>query len=85
MVVTSVPDEHKGEKLVVLHTELEMRVEELLARLRDAALPKLWIPRRENFFQVKALPMLGSGKLDLRQVKKLAAELAPATQRPLEA
>jgi acyl-[acyl-carrier-protein]-phospholipid O-acyltransferase/long-chain-fatty-acid--[acyl-carrier-protein] ligase len=76
IVVTTVPDEQKGEKLVVLHTPLEIPLEELLARLKDADFPRLWIPRAENFFAVETLPVLGSGKLDLRQIKKMADELA---------
>jgi len=81
LVVTSVADEQKGERLVVLHTELEVGVDELLKRLRDSGLPKLWVPRRENFFRIPALPLLGSGKLDLKQVKEAAKQLAtgPAT------
>jgi acyl-[acyl-carrier-protein]-phospholipid O-acyltransferase/long-chain-fatty-acid--[acyl-carrier-protein] ligase len=81
LVVTSVADEQKGERLVVLHTELEVSVDELLKRLRDSGLPKLWVPRRENFFRIPALPLLGSGKLDLKQVKEAAKQFAtgPAT------
>jgi acyl-[acyl-carrier-protein]-phospholipid O-acyltransferase/long-chain-fatty-acid--[acyl-carrier-protein] ligase len=78
MVVTSVADEQKGERLVVLHTELGMEVDELLRRLRDSGLPRLWLPRKENFFRVEALPILGSGKLDLRQLKETAKRLAAA-------
>ncbi len=76
LVVTSLPDEKRGEKLVVLHTPLEISVDELLRRLRDQDLPALWMPRREDFFSVDSLPLLGSGKLDLQRVKALAAELA---------
>ena len=39
MAVTSIADQQKGEKLVVLHTELDISVDELLKRLRDSALP----------------------------------------------
>jgi acyl-[acyl-carrier-protein]-phospholipid O-acyltransferase/long-chain-fatty-acid--[acyl-carrier-protein] ligase len=78
LVVTSVEDAQKGEKLVVLHTELGVPVDELLKRLRDSGLPKLWVPRKENFFQVQALPILGSGKLDLRTVKEAARRLTAA-------
>jgi acyl-[acyl-carrier-protein]-phospholipid O-acyltransferase/long-chain-fatty-acid--[acyl-carrier-protein] ligase len=46
--------------------------------MRDSGLPKLWVPRRENFFPVVALPFLGSGKLDLKQVKETALKLAGA-------
>ena len=78
MVVTGVPDEQKGEKLIVLHTALEVTVDELLKRLCDANLPKLWLPRKQNFFPVEALPWLGVGKLDLKQVKEIAQSLSAA-------
>jgi acyl-[acyl-carrier-protein]-phospholipid O-acyltransferase/long-chain-fatty-acid--[acyl-carrier-protein] ligase len=81
LVVTSLPDARKGERLVVLHTRLGVSVDELLTRLRSANLPALWLPRRDNFFEIPALPLLGSGKLDLRQAKELAAQLA-ACARP---
>jgi acyl-[acyl-carrier-protein]-phospholipid O-acyltransferase/long-chain-fatty-acid--[acyl-carrier-protein] ligase len=76
LVVTSVPDEQKGEKLVVLHTDMGVPADELLKRLREGNLPKLWLPRKENFFAVDALPMLGSGKLDLHQIKEIAKKFA---------
>jgi acyl-[acyl-carrier-protein]-phospholipid O-acyltransferase/long-chain-fatty-acid--[acyl-carrier-protein] ligase len=78
LIVTSVSDGQKGERFVVLHTELGMSVDDLLKRMRDSGLPKLWVPRRENFFPVSALPYLGSGKLDLKQVKETALRLAGA-------
>jgi acyl-[acyl-carrier-protein]-phospholipid O-acyltransferase/long-chain-fatty-acid--[acyl-carrier-protein] ligase len=76
MVVTSISDEQKGERFVVLHTELGLSVDDLLKRMRDSGLPKLWVPRKENFFPVQALPFLGSGKLDLKRVKETAKRLA---------
>lgn len=79
LVVTSVPDEQKGEKLVVLHTDLGASVDDLLKRLRESNLPKLWLPRKENFFAVDALPVLGTGKLDLQKIKEIAKQFA-ATQ-----
>ena len=75
LVVTSVSDDQKGERFVVLHTELGMGVDELLKRLRDSGLPPLWMPRREHFFAVRSLPILGSGKLDLKLVKETAQRL----------
>lgn len=83
-VVTSVPDEKKGEKLVVLHVPVTLSVDELLSRIRQSGLPSLWVPRQENFFQVETLPILGTGKLDLKQMKETANRLAasvPATSR----
>jgi len=76
LVVTSIPDEQKGEKLVVLHTALGTPIDDLLKRLRDSGLPRLWLPRKENFFPIDALPFLGSGKLDLHYVKEIAKKLA---------
>jgi len=82
MVVTSVSDEQKGERFVVLHTELGLPVDDLLKRLRDSGLPKLWVPRKENFFPVPSLPFLGSGKLDLKQVRETAKKLSAAASTP---
>jgi len=76
LVVTSVSDDQKGERFVVLHTDLGMSVDELLRRMRDSGLPPLWVPRREHFFQVESLPIMGSGKLDLRLVKEKAQRLS---------
>ena len=82
VVVTSVPDPEKGEKLVVLHTALGAPIDELLKKLRESGLPNLWLPRKENFFVVDALPMLGSGKLDLHHVKEIARRLATTQPVP---
>jgi acyl-[acyl-carrier-protein]-phospholipid O-acyltransferase/long-chain-fatty-acid--[acyl-carrier-protein] ligase len=74
-VVTAVPDEKKGERLVVLHTLAEEPLRECLDRLSQSDLPPLWQPRPDQFLRVEALPCLGTGKLDLRRVRELAFEL----------
>lgn len=72
-VVTSVPDERKGERLVVLHTPLNgVNVPHIWKRLQDRGLPNLWVPGERDFFEVPELPVLGSGKVDLRQCKEIA-------------
>jgi acyl-[acyl-carrier-protein]-phospholipid O-acyltransferase/long-chain-fatty-acid--[acyl-carrier-protein] ligase len=76
LVVTSVSDEQKGERFVVLHLDLGLDVDELLKRVRDAGLPPLWVPRREHFYRVESLPLMGSGKLDLKLVKQIAQKLS---------
>ncbi|HNQ74021.1 MAG TPA: acyl-[ACP]--phospholipid O-acyltransferase [Verrucomicrobiota bacterium] len=81
-VVTSVADERKGERLVVLHRLETSELEVVLGKLAASDLPNLWKPKAEAFLPVTAFPLLGTGKLDLRQVKMLAtqwAESAPAT------
>ncbi len=72
--VTAVPDVKKGERLVVLHTPIDQSPDQLCQRLQAAGLPPLWIPNPESFFQVPQLPILGSGKLDLKAVEQLARE-----------
>jgi acyl-[acyl-carrier-protein]-phospholipid O-acyltransferase / long-chain-fatty-acid--[acyl-carrier-protein] ligase len=76
LVVTSLPDGRKGEKLAVLYTPIDVTVDELFRRLRGQNLPALWMPRKENCFPIDALPTLGSGKLDLKQIKELARQRA---------
>ena len=76
LVVTATPDERKGEQLVVLHTLDEGLLDGVCEKLAKSGLPNLWIPRREMFFKIEAIPVLGSGKLDQQKVKELAARLA---------
>ncbi|MCL5271682.1 MAG: hypothetical protein M1457_14265, partial [bacterium] len=66
--------EQKGERLVVLHTLEEGQLDGLPERLGKSGLPNLWIPRREMFFRIDAIPLLGSGKLDLMKIKQIANE-----------
>jgi acyl-[acyl-carrier-protein]-phospholipid O-acyltransferase/long-chain-fatty-acid--[acyl-carrier-protein] ligase len=74
--VTGVPDEKKGERLVVLYTAAEDKLKLCLEGLSHADLPNLWIPRPNQFFRVSALPVLGTGKLDLRQVREQALKFS---------
>jgi acyl-[acyl-carrier-protein]-phospholipid O-acyltransferase/long-chain-fatty-acid--[acyl-carrier-protein] ligase len=75
--VTGLPDENKGERLVVLHTLPDAKpvIEKLLA----SDLPNLWKPK--EFIRVDTLPVLGTGKLDLRRIKEMAAKLSATTAR----
>jgi acyl-[acyl-carrier-protein]-phospholipid O-acyltransferase/long-chain-fatty-acid--[acyl-carrier-protein] ligase len=72
--VTALPDEKKGERLAVLHTLDESRVPDLVAKLGAAGLPNLFVPRADQFVRVEKLPLLATGKVDLRTVKAIAAE-----------
>ena len=73
-VVTSIPDGAKGERLAVVYTDLGAAATDVVARLREKGLPNLWLPRADAFIKVGELPLLGSGKVDLRLAKKLAVE-----------
>lgn len=73
-VVTAVPDEKKGEKLIVVHLPMDKTPDEVLNALRGRGLPNLWIPSADGFMEVPELPLLGSGKLDLKGLAQVALE-----------
>ncbi len=73
-VVAGVPDERKGERLVVLHTLNDERLAPVLDSLAESDLPPLWKPRRNQFYRVEQLPYLGTGKMDFRRVRDIARE-----------
>jgi acyl-[acyl-carrier-protein]-phospholipid O-acyltransferase/long-chain-fatty-acid--[acyl-carrier-protein] ligase len=75
-VVTGIPDRRKGERLVAIHTLSDENLRECLEGLRDSALPNLWKPRPQHFYHIDALPYLGTGKLDLRQIRELAMRMS---------
>jgi acyl-[acyl-carrier-protein]-phospholipid O-acyltransferase/long-chain-fatty-acid--[acyl-carrier-protein] ligase len=71
VVVTGVPDPAKGETLVLL-TTLDLTVELVREKLTAAGLTNLWIPRVIR--RVEKIPVLGTGKLDLKGCQELAAD-----------
>jgi acyl-[acyl-carrier-protein]-phospholipid O-acyltransferase/long-chain-fatty-acid--[acyl-carrier-protein] ligase len=74
IAVTAVPDAKKGERLVVLHTKVSKTPDQLCKGLTEAGLPNLFIPSADSFVEIAELPILGTGKLDLRALKALAQE-----------
>jgi acyl-[acyl-carrier-protein]-phospholipid O-acyltransferase / long-chain-fatty-acid--[acyl-carrier-protein] ligase len=74
--VTAVPDEKKGERIVVLHTLPETKLAVVLERLAQCDLPALWRPKTNQFVQVQSIPTLGTGKMDLRAIRALAVSAA---------
>jgi len=78
--VTSIPDDRRGERLIVLHLPTGgMDAQQVWDQLTNRGLPNLYIPGPRDFFQVAELPVLGSGKLDLKKCKEKALELANGT------
>jgi len=74
VAVTSLPDPKRGERLCVIHTDLSVPPDEICRRLLEKNMPRLWIPSVEDFVQVESLPVLGTGKLDLRRLREMARE-----------
>ena len=70
VLVIGVPDAEKGEALVLLST-VDLDPAAVRQELARAGLPNIWIPKR--FRRVDKLPLLGSGKVDLRACRDIAA------------
>jgi acyl-[acyl-carrier-protein]-phospholipid O-acyltransferase/long-chain-fatty-acid--[acyl-carrier-protein] ligase len=75
IAITSVIDEAKGEALVLLAT-VSIDQPKLRAELQAAGVPNLWIPK--NIMQVEQIPVLATGKLDLRRCSEIATEAQAA-------
>lgn len=75
IAVTSVPDPSKGERLIVLYTSLPCEPNEVCQKLRQAGLPSIWIPSPDAFCRIDEIPVLGTGKLALKEIKDLALEI----------
>jgi acyl-[acyl-carrier-protein]-phospholipid O-acyltransferase/long-chain-fatty-acid--[acyl-carrier-protein] ligase len=69
IAIMGVQDEAKGEALVLL-TATDVDLAQLRDKLRDGGVPNLWIPKR--VCRVEAIPVMASGKLDLRKCQDLA-------------
>jgi len=71
LAVMGVQDEAKGEALVLL-SAVDIDLAELRSKLHEAGVPNLWIPKQVQ--RVEAIPVLASGKLDLKKCQALVAE-----------
>jgi len=80
LVVTGIPDDKKGESLVILSV-VPIDQTELRKKLAELGLPNLWIPKVIKL--VPAIPLLATGKLDLRACQRLAAEASSPKEAPV--
>jgi len=69
LAVTAVPDANRGERLIVVHKSLCISIEEALKELANTGIPKIWLPNSKSFVEVEQIPVLGTGKLDLKGLK----------------
>ncbi len=72
--VTAVPDAKKGERLIVLHTQLDHTPQEICDHLKAIGLPNIYVPSPDSFLQVDKIPVLGTGKLDLKGLAEVAKQ-----------
>ncbi|EGW0785435.1 acyl-[ACP]--phospholipid O-acyltransferase [Campylobacter jejuni] len=71
---TSLEDEKKGEQIVLLIECNNEIFEGVCEAIKNSNIPTLFKPR--YYFQIEKIPLLGSGKVDLKKVKELAKNLA---------
>jgi acyl-[acyl-carrier-protein]-phospholipid O-acyltransferase/long-chain-fatty-acid--[acyl-carrier-protein] ligase len=76
--ITALPDAARGERLVAFYACPALAPERIWEQLCQSDLPRLWLPRRDQLFQIDAIPTLGTGKTDLRRLRQLAAERSDA-------
>ncbi len=76
VAIVGVPDAQKGEALVLLScihcTQLTQELDAIRTHLAGQGLPRLWAPR--EIIPVEAIPMLPTGKMDLKGCQQLAYE-----------
>lgn len=75
-VVVALPDPRKGEQLVLVTDKPDADRDALMAFARQEGFPELWMPRA--ILVVAAIPVMGSGKIDVMATLELAR-----TNRPL--
>jgi acyl-[acyl-carrier-protein]-phospholipid O-acyltransferase/long-chain-fatty-acid--[acyl-carrier-protein] ligase len=71
--VTAVPDASRGERLVAFYARADVAPEALWEQLGATDLPRLWLPRRDSLVPIAEVPTLGTGKVDLRRLREMAA------------
>jgi len=74
-VVVCVPDPHKGEQLVLVTDKADADKETIISFMKEEGLPALWLPK--FVLVVPALPVLGSGKIDLVSTLELVRNKLP--------
>ena len=75
VAVSAVPDEKKGEELVVLYLSQAGDAEKLHEIIANSGLPNISRPHHNNYIRIESMPTLGSGKLDIVKLKEIALSL----------
>ena len=75
IAVTSAPDDKKGERLVVFYKSETTDPKALHDIIAKADIPNLWKPGKNSYHEVEDIPILGSGKLDVSALRRMALEL----------
>ncbi len=74
-VVVSLPDDRKGEQLVLVTDKADADKHALIAHAKAEGIPELWVPRA--ILVVGTIPVMGTGKVDLPATTALARATRP--------
>lgn len=74
LAVTGVKDIVKGERLLVFYSSLILDPHEIIAFLLKRGLSNLWIPKIKDFIKIDAIPLLGTGKVDIVKLNEIALQ-----------
>lgn len=74
-VVVSLPDERKGEQLVLVTDAADAERSALLAHAKTEGFPELWVPRA--LLVVASIPVSGTGKVDFQATRTLVESTRP--------
>lgn len=72
LIATALPDERKGEKLILL-IEGDHDQDDIKNKILTSSIPPLMRPA--HIFVVETVPILGSGKQDFASARKMAKRL----------
>lgn len=70
IAIVGLPDETKGEALTLLSADPDIDLKTLREKLTAAGIVQLWVPKK--IVDVEAIPILASGKLDIKSCENMA-------------
>ena len=76
IAVSACEDSKRGERLIVFYALDNFDAADMVEKLRVRNMPNLWVPKADDFVKIDSIPLLGSGKVDLQELKKRAAAFA---------
>ena len=70
VLAITLPDDKKGEQIILLYTGVDVGADEIKQAMRDANITALSMPSK--IFPIEEIPCLGSGKVDFVSAKEIA-------------
>ena len=80
-VVTAIPDDSKGERLVALYEHTRTARDAVVSQVRVEP-PTIWILTRATVYGLEAIPLRGSRTVALKKVRWLALDMTRGMTMP---